>query len=203
MTDTFPRLNYESAQYLISAAKISQCPDDLGAEVAFAGRSNAGKSSAINALTRNKKMAKTSKTPGRTQLLNFFALSDEQRIVDLPGYGFAKVPEAMKNQWQNQIDAYLQQRQSLKGLVLLMDCRHPMQAFDEMMLNWGQQAQMPIHILLTKADKLKKGQAQNTLLQLRKQISEQSFYATAQLFSSLKNQGIETLKEQLDIWLML
>lgn len=203
MTDTFPRLNYETAQYLISAAKISQCPDDLGAEVAFAGRSNAGKSSAINALTRNKKMAKTSKTPGRTQLLNFFALSDEQRIVDLPGYGFAKVPEAMKNQWQNQIDAYLQQRQSLKGLVLLMDCRHPMQAFDEMMLNWGQQAQMPIHILLTKADKLKKGQAQNTLLQLRKQISEQSFYATAQLFSSLKNQGIETLKEQLDIWLML
>lgn len=203
MTDTFPRLNYETAQYLISAAKISQCPDDLGAEVAFAGRSNAGKSSAINALTRNKKMAKTSKTPGRTQLLNFFALSDEQRIVDLPGYGFAKVPEAMKNQWQNQIDAYLQQRQSLKGLVLLMDCRHPMQAFDEMMLNWGQQAQMPIHILLTKADKLKKGQAQNTLLQLRQQISEQNFYATAQLFSSLKNQGIETLKEQLDIWLML
>lgn len=203
MTDTFPRLNYETAQYLISAAKISQCPDDLGAEVAFAGRSNAGKSSAINALTRNKKMAKTSKTPGRTQLLNFFALSDEQRIVDLPGYGFAKVPEAMKNQWQNQIDAYLQQRQSLKGLVLLMDCRHPMQPFDEMMLNWSQQAQMPIHILLTKADKLKKGQAQNTLLQLRQQISEQNFYATAQLFSSLKNQGIETLKEQLDIWLML
>lgn len=203
MTDTFPRLNYESAQYLISAAKISQCPEDIGAEVAFAGRSNAGKSSAINTLTRNKKMAKTSKTPGRTQLLNFFALSDEQRIVDLPGYGFAKVPEAMKNQWQSQIDAYLQQRQSLKGLVLLMDCRHPMQPFDEMMLSWGQQAQMPIHILLTKSDKLKKGQAQNTLLQLRKHITEQDYYATVQLFSSLKNQGIETLKEQLDIWLML
>lgn len=203
MTDTFPRLNYESAQYLISAAKYNQCPDDIGAEVAFAGRSNAGKSSAINTLTRNKKMAKTSKTPGRTQLLNFFALSDEQRIVDLPGYGFAKVPVGMKNQWQNQIDSYLQQRQSLKGLVLLMDCRHPMQPFDEMMLGWGQQSGMPIHILLTKADKLKKGQAQNALLQMRKLIKEQELNATAQLFSSLKNQGVETLKEQLDIWLMV
>jgi GTP-binding protein len=198
-----PQICYEHSQYLTSAAKYSQCPEDEGAEVAFAGRSNAGKSSAINTLTRNKKMAKTSKTPGRTQLINFFALNEDQRIVDLPGYGFAKVPMKMKNEWQRHIDEYLQKRQSLKGLVLLMDIRHPLQPFDLMILDWGRQSEMPIRVLLTKADKLKRGAAKNALFAVRKSIKDEGYNATVQLFSSLQKDGIKELQEQLDIWLMV
>lgn len=201
--EPIPQVCYEQAAYLTSAAKFSQCPEDEGAEVAFAGRSNAGKSSSINALTRNKKMAKTSKTPGRTQLINFFEITPDQRIVDLPGYGFAKVPMKMKNEWQRHIDEYLQKRRSLKGLVLLMDIRHPMQPFDEMILDWGHQSQMPVHVLLTKADKLKRGAAKTQLLQVRKAIKNEGFEATVQLFSSQDKQGLDQLKDQLDLWLMV
>lgn len=178
---------------------------DLGAEVAFAGRSNAGKSSAINTLTNNSKLARTSKTPGRTQLINFFDLSDQQRLVDLPGYGYAKVPLKMKQAWERNLTEYLHKRECLKGMVLMMDCRHPMQELDTMMLNWAIDAETPVHILLTKADKLKKGPAQSTLLAVRKHLAEAQVddLVTAQLFSSLKKQGVKELTNTLDQWLFV
>jgi len=193
--------NYRSASFLVSAAKFQQCPPDTGWEVAFAGRSNAGKSSAINSLTNNKKLAKTSRTPGRTQLINFFALSDSQRLVDLPGYGFAKVPLAVKREWTRQLEIYLQQRHCLRGLVLLMDVRHPLQPFDQQMLDWALQASMPVHVLLTKADKLKRGAAGSVLLQVRASLRPHAELASAQLFSALKHEGHQELIAVLDTWL--
>ena len=193
--------NYRRAAYLTSAAKFSQCPPDEGWEVAFAGRSNAGKSSAINSLTGNSKLAKTSRTPGRTQLINFFAVSDSQRLVDLPGYGFAKVPLAVKREWTRQLETYLQQRQCLRGLVLLMDVRHPLQDFDRQMLEWALAATMPVHILLTKSDKLKKGPASATLHKVRAQLEPHRELVSVQLFSALKHTGHEELMAVLNAWL--
>jgi GTP-binding protein len=167
-------LDYRRAQFLKSAPTLKECPPDKGAEVAFAGRSNAGKSSAINTLTNNSKLARTSKTPGRTQLLNFFSLDEERRLVDLPGYGFAKVPLAVKNEWQQHLDAYLSARQSLRGLVLLMDIRHPLQPFDTLLLEWAARGRMPVHTLLTKADKLTYGAGKTTLLQVQKAMKAMS-----------------------------
>lgn len=206
MSDTAPdpapaAPNYRKAAYLTSAAKLSQCPPDDGWEVAFAGRSNAGKSSAINSLTGNSKLAKTSRTPGRTQLINFFELSARQRLVDLPGYGYAKVPLAIKREWTKQLENYLQQRRCLRGLILLMDVRHPLQAFDRQMLDWALAAAMPVHILLTKADKLKKGPATSTLLKLRTELEPHRSLVSAQLFSALKHSGHEQLLAVLDDWL--
>ncbi|MFT5722259.1 MAG: GTP-binding protein [Motiliproteus sp.] len=200
---TKPRIHYNAAHYLTSANKFNQCPEDTGAEVAFAGRSNAGKSSAINALTNNSKLARTSKTPGRTQLINFFELNHpEHRLVDLPGYGYAKVPVAIKVHWQQHLDEYLQKRQCLKGVVLVMDIRHPMKAFDEMMVNWCQESQMPLHILLTKSDKLSKGPAQSTALQLLKKLKpELGDLVSVQTFSALKKAGVDQLHQRLDSWL--
>ncbi len=169
--------------------------------MAFAGRSNAGKSSAINSLTNNRKLAKTSRTPGRTQLINFFALSDTQRLVDLPGYGFAKVPLAVKKAWTKQLESYLARRQCLRGLILLMDVRHPLQPFDEQLLDWALAAHMPVHILLTKADKLKKGPANNSLLAVRKAVNPHRDLVSVQLFSALKHTGHEQLIAVLDAWL--
>ena len=193
--------DYRRAQFLTSAAKLHQCPPDEGWEVAFAGRSNAGKSSAINSLTNNKKLAKTSKTPGRTQLINFFELSENQRLVDLPGYGFAKVPVAVKKEWTKQLENYLAKRQCLRGMILLMDVRHPLQPFDEQMLNWALAAHMPVHILLTKADKLKKGPANNALLAVRKAVKPHQELVSVQLFSALKHSGHQQLIEVLNGWL--
>lgn len=209
MSDTLPSPdpgdpgapNYRRAAYLTSAAKLSQCPPDEGWEVAFAGRSNAGKSSAINSLTGNSKLAKTSRTPGRTQLINFFELSERQRLVDLPGYGFAKVPLAVKREWTKQLENYLQQRECLRGLVLLMDVRHPLQAFDRLMLDWALAAAMPVHILLTKADKLKKGPATSTLLKVRAELEPHRGLVSVQLFSALKHSGHEQLLAVLNAWL--
>ena len=209
MSDTLPNPdpgdpgapNYRRAAYLTSAAKLSQCPPDEGWEVAFAGRSNAGKSSAINSLTGNSKLAKTSRTPGRTQLINFFELSEQQRLVDLPGYGFAKVPLAVKREWTKQLENYLQQRECLRGLVLLMDVRHPLQAFDRLMLDWALAAAMPVHILLTKADKLKKGPATSTLLKVRGELEPHRELVSVQLFSALKHSGHEQLLAVLNAWL--
>ena len=206
MTDTDqvlapPAPDYRRAQFLTSAAKVSQCPPDHGWEVAFAGRSNAGKSSAINSLTNNKKLAKTSKTPGRTQLINFFELSESQRLVDLPGYGFAKVPLAVKQEWTKQLENYLQKRQSLRGLILLMDVRRPLQAFDQQMLSWAIAAAMPVHILLTKADKLKRGPATSALLKVRAELQNYEGVASAQLFSALKHDGHKELITVLNAWL--
>ena len=201
MTDT--PIHYNAAQYLISANKFNQCPEDTGAEVAFAGRSNAGKSSAINTLTNNTKLARISKTPGRTQMINFFELNNPAyKLVDLPGYGYAKVPVAMKIHWQKHLDEYLQKRQCLKGVVLVMDIRHPMKEFDQMMVQWCKESQMPLHILLTKADKLSKGPAQSTALQLMKQLKpDLGDLISVQTFSSLKKTGVDPLKRRLDSWL--
>lgn len=195
------KIDYRQAQFLKSAPKLSQCPADYGVEVAFAGRSNAGKSSAINVLTGNKKLARTSKTPGRTQLINFFGLSDQQRLVDLPGYGFAKVPLAVKEQWQRHLEEYLRQRQTLKGMVLLMDTRHPLQDFDRMMLSWAESCDMPVHILLTKSDKLKKGPAKSTLLKVQNELAPLQHLVSIQLFSALKKTGLDQLQARLNDWL--
>lgn len=201
--DSSPALNYRRASYLKSSPDLMRCPDDSGAEVAFAGRSNAGKSSAINRLTENKKLAKTSKTPGRTQLLNFFILDDSgrQRLVDLPGYGFAKVPLAVKNEWQRNLEAYLQKRESLSGMVLMMDIRHPLTDFDKQMVSWATKSAMPMHILLTKADKLKRGPASATLLSVRKDLAEYGDLISVQLFSAHNGDGLQALRSQLDKWL--
>ena len=194
------QLNYTQAQFLSSAPSLRDCPADNGAEVAFAGRSNAGKSSAINVLTQNKKLARTSKTPGRTQLLNFFSVNDRCRLVDLPGYGFAKAPIVVKNTWQRHLENYLRRRQSLRGLILLMDSRHPLQAFDQQLLSWTEQSAMPVHVLLTKADKLSKGAAKATLLKVQKALNSDRQSVSVQLFSSLKRQGRELLVAKLDGW---
>jgi GTP-binding protein len=197
-------INFQLAKFVTSAPSLDQCPEDSGREVAFAGRSNAGKSSAINTLTRNKNLARTSKTPGRTQMINYFSLNDTQRLVDLPGYGYAKVPIAMKVKWDKHLAEYLQFRKSLAGLVLLMDIRHPLKNYDCQMLNWSAEAGLPVHILLTKSDKLKRGPAKNTLLEVNnflREIDPQVSLLTVQTFSSLKRQGIAELENQLVHWL--
>jgi GTP-binding protein len=191
-------VNFQSASFLTSAAHLAQCPYDAGAEVAFCGRSNAGKSSAINALTRQKSLARTSKTPGRTQLINFFSLNDGQRLVDLPGYGYAKVPMSVKDHWHQHLDEYLRARESLKGMVLLMDVRHPLREFDEMMINWSRDSGRPLHVLLTKADKFKRGAQQNSLLGVTRKLPAD---VTIQLFSATKRTGIDELANQLTTWL--
>lgn len=197
-------MNFNTVEFLISAQTLKQCPDDRGFEVAFAGRSNAGKSSAINTLTRNKGLARTSKTPGRTQLINHFEIEPEKRLVDLPGYGYAKVPKAIKAKWDRNLAEYLQNRNSLSGLVLLMDIRHPLQDYDKQMLNWAAQAGLPVHILLTKADKLKRGPAMNSLLGVEKLLREMDpgfTLLSAQIFSSLKKTGLPELEQKLISWL--
>jgi GTP-binding protein len=198
-------INFNKATFTQSAPSIRECPPEEGVEVAFAGRSNAGKSSAINALTNNGKLARTSKTPGRTQLINFFDISTRQRLVDLPGYGYAKVSREMKEQWQRHLSEYLRSRKCLQGLVLLMDIRHPLQEFDTTMLNWAAEANMPVHILLTKADKLSRGNAGSILLDVKKAMKEAglSDLVSVQTFSALKNTGVDTLKLKLEEWLAL
>lgn len=196
---------YRGAHFETSAAKLSQLLADEGMEVAFAGRSNAGKSSAINRICCQKSLARTSKTPGRTQLINFFTLDEQRRLVDLPGYGYAKVSEDIKRRWQQTMEQYLASRQSLQGLVLLMDVRHPLKEVDQQLLAWSWNVGMPTHILLTKADKLKRGAAQNTLLKVRKEISENdpAGLSSVQLFSSLKGTGLDEVYSVLDGWLQI
>ncbi|MWV10936.1 YihA family ribosome biogenesis GTP-binding protein [Pseudomonas sp. R-28-1W-6] len=193
----------QQAAFMISAAKVDQCPPDEGFEVAFAGRSNAGKSSALNTLT-HANLARTSKTPGRTQLLNFFTLDEERRLVDLPGYGYAKVPIPLKQHWQRHLEAYLSSRESLVGLILMMDIRHPLTEFDRMMLDWSQASGMRLHILLTKADKLTFGAAKNALLKVRQDIRKGwGTDASIQLFSAPKRQGVEEAQAVLAGWMGL
>jgi len=197
-------INFQAATFTTSAPSLKQCPDDTGCEVAFAGRSNAGKSSAINTLTRIRGLARISKTPGRTQMINFFAIGDNRRLVDLPGYGYAKVPIAMKIQWDKHLAEYLQERNSLGGLILLMDIRHPLQDYDQQMLNWAAQAGLPVHVLLTKSDKLKRGPAKNMLMTVEKRLRDMDPARTllsVQTFSSLKKEGLPQLEAQLSHWL--
>ena len=193
----------QQASFLTSAARVEQCPEDEGYEVAFAGRSNAGKSSALNTLTRAS-LARTSKTPGRTQLLNFFSLDEDRRLVDLPGYGYAKVPIPLKLHWQRHLEAYLGSRNSLMGLVLMMDIRHPLTPFDCLMLDWAVGSKMPMHILLTKDDKLTFGAGKAALMKTQKDIQQKwGNTATIQLFSSTKRIGIEEAQYVLANWLQL
>ncbi len=191
---------YNKAQFLVSVPKPEQAPPDLGQEVACAGRSNAGKPSALNTLTQRKALARTSKTPGRTQHLVFFALDEQRRLVDLPGYGYARVPDRIRAQWGQAMSRYLTERQSLRGLILLMDIRHPLTDFDQQMLEWCQWRQLPVHILLTKADKLKRGAAASAYLKVKKAVEDQP-RVSVQQFSALKKIGIDEAQQILDDWL--
>jgi GTP-binding protein len=191
---------YRQASYVVSAHRLSQLPEDGGMEVAFAGRSNAGKSSAINALTEQKALARTSKTPGRTQQIVIFAIDGQRRIADLPGYGYAKVPAQLRAHWQVVLQRYFTCRQSLRGVVLVTDIRHPLRPFDWQMIEWCSRSGVPCHVLLTKADKLKRGPAQATLLQVRQSLPQG---ASAQTFSASKGQGKEQLISHLNQWFEL
>ncbi|WP_257253237.1 MULTISPECIES: ribosome biogenesis GTP-binding protein YihA/YsxC [unclassified Endozoicomonas] len=201
MSEPRSGLNYRKAKFLTSAPRLKLCPPDNGREVAFAGRSNAGKSSALNTLVGSK-IARTSKTPGRTQLINYFNIEESIHLVDLPGYGYAKVPEAMKIEWQKHLDDYLTNRESLIGLVLLVDIRHPLKEFDRMMVQWSIESEMPLHILLTKSDKLKSGVAKQALNHLKRELSEYP-QISMQLFSALKKTGVDQLAQRLDTWLLV
>lgn len=192
---------YQKATYLKSVPTLALCPEDMGYEVCFAGRSNAGKSSALNVITSQRGLARISKTPGRTQLINFFECDEERRLVDLPGYGFAKVNIKIKKAWEAGLSEYIEKRDCLKGLILLMDCRMPPTEIDLTMLDWTLDIGLPVHILLTKSDKLKKGPAQAQLLTLQKMLKEDYPHATAQLFSSLKKTGLNKVWNKLDEWM--
>lgn len=187
--------------FLKSVAQLDQLPKDQGAEVAFIGRSNSGKSSAINLITGKKGLAKTSKTPGRTQLLNFFQINDRQRLVDLPGYGYAKVPSDKKEEWGKTISSYLKLRKSLKGLVITMDIRHPLKERDQAMLTWALHHQIPLYILLTKADKLTRNQAAHALKQTKQQLTSLSKDWRVQIFSATTPIGVEMARRVILDWL--
>ncbi|WP_076925349.1 ribosome biogenesis GTP-binding protein YihA/YsxC [Pseudoalteromonas sp. EB27] len=197
------RIKYNTASFVTSAPDITKLPADTGIEVAFAGRSNAGKSSALNALT-DQKLARTSKTPGRTQLINTFDLADvdDMRLIDLPGYGFAKVPIEMKKKWQKSLGEYLQKRQSLKGIVILMDIRHPLKDLDRDLINWAIGSEIPVLALLTKADKLKQGPRKSQVLQVRRELSALDGDITVHAFSSLKGTGLPEVAKKLDEWFL-
>ena len=190
---------YPEALFIKSANAHNQFVADDGTEVAVAGRSNAGKSSAINVIVNRRQFARTSKTPGRTQLVNFFSLRDGQRLVDLPGYGFARVSDAVREHWGELLSEYFQTRQSLKGLLLIVDIRRQLQDYDRQMMAFAGEVDLPIHILLTKADKLKRGQAANALLQVKKEIGEQG---TVQQFSALNRQGETEARDVLERFLV-
>jgi len=194
--------HYKAASFFISAPTLAHCPPDEGWEVAFAGRSNAGKSSALNCLT-SARLARTSKTPGRTQLINFFGVDEQRRLVDLPGYGYAKVPEAIRREWGQHLGDYVTQRQSLMGMVIMMDIRHPLTDFDLQLIDVARSRGLPVHVLLTKADKLKRGPATNQLQVVRKALNKMSGTLSVQLFSSLKKEGTAEAWDKLDQWFEL
>ena len=182
-------IHLSKATFTISAPDIRRLPADSGIEVAFAGRSNAGKSSALNTLTNQKSLARTSKTPGRTQLINIFEIAENKRLVDLPGYGFAKVPMEMKKKWQKALGEYLEKRQCLKGLVILMDIRHPLKDLDMDLIQWAADGELPVLALLTKSDKLSQGKVSAQVLAVKKQLASLNADIKVQAFSSLKRTG--------------
>jgi len=194
---------YRNAKFLTSASQSKQFPEVEAIEVAFAGRSNAGKSSAINTLCQIKNLARTSKTPGRTQLINFFTLDEQRYLVDLPGYGYAKVPEKIRRDWQKLMENYLSKRDNLYGLIIIMDIRHPLKDYDLQMLDWCQHFSTPAHILLTKADKLKRGPAMQSLANVKKILEAEGLSASVQMFSALKSTGLEELQAKLNEWYQL
>jgi len=189
--------HYVNARFTISAQNPNQLPEDKGLEVAFAGRSNTGKSSVINVITRQKRLARVSKTPGRTRLLNCFDIGSHRRIIDLPGYGYAKVPESMKRHWGQALEAYFQSRQSLKGLILIVDIRHGLKPTDRQMQEWCEAHDLPLHIVLNKADKLSRGAG---LKQMNELLTGAGRNQSMQLFSALTRTGLEDLTRKLDEW---
>jgi GTP-binding protein len=189
---------YRATNFLLSVNQLNQLPPDQGREVALAGRSNAGKSSALNLLTGQKKLARISKTPGRTQLINYFEVEPKRYLVDLPGYGYAKAPVAMRQHWGQILQAYFARRKSLCGLLLIMDIRHPLTPLDQQMLDWCKARQLNLGILLSKADKLKRGPALNTLQQVRKQLQ---LPAEVILFSAVDGRGTAEALALLERWL--
>jgi GTP-binding protein len=190
---------YNRLEFRLGVASIKQLPDDNGSEVAFAGRSNVGKSSAINKITNRKGLARISKSPGRTRELNYFSYDDHTHIVDLPGYGYAKVNVDMRDAWAKLLERYLQERQSLKGVFLIMDIRHPLGKFDQMMLDYCQSCRIPVHILLNKADKLSKNAGIKTMSEVRRKLENRD--VSIQLFSALKGTGLDESREKLAGWL--
>lgn len=192
--------NYHMTHFVTSAPDIRHLPADSGIEVAFAGRSNAGKSSALNTLTNQKSLARTSKTPGRTQLINLFEVKDGIRLVDLPGYGYAEVPEELKRKWQKALGEYLQMRNSLKGLVVLMDIRHPLKDLDQQMINWAVAVGTPVLVLLTKADKLASGARKAQVSKVREAVVAMQGDIQVEAFSSLKKIGVDLLSNKLNTW---
>lgn len=184
-------IHLSKATFTISAPDIRKLPEDSGIEVAFAGRSNAGKSSALNTLTNQNGLARISKTPGRTQLINVFEIAENKRLIDLPGYGFAKVPLEMKKKWQKALGEYLEKRESLKGLVVLMDIRHPLKDLDMDLIEWAVDSELPVLALLTKCDKLSQGKRSTEVLKVKKTLSSLNGDIKVQAFSSLKRTGAE------------
>ncbi len=195
-------IQYQQAWYLKSAAELTQLPEDSGAEVAFIGRSNAGKSSSLNVITGIKGLARTSKTPGRTQMINFFALDHDKRLVDLPGYGYAKVPLAIKERWVLNVDEFLRTRDCLKGLVVVMDIRHPLKELDQQVIAWAMDCGVPTHILLTKADKLTPNAQRKALREVSEALSTYGDAISVQLFSSIERMGVDAAKVVLSRWLL-
>ena len=198
----------QNAKFTISVNNFNELPEDTGREIAFAGRSNAGKSSSINTISNQNRLAYVSKQPGRTQLINYFTIGEDKALVDLPGYGYAKVPSSMRKHWQIILPAYLQDRQSLVGLIIVMDIRRPLTELDTRMLDWFAPRQKPIHILLTKSDKLSRDKSHQALFKTEKIVKEKwaDFYQTPcsiQLFSSLKRTGVEEVNKVIQNWLTL
>jgi len=192
---------YQGAQFLTAATRFDQAPEDQGREVVFAGRSNAGKSSAINAICHQRALARTSKTPGRTQQLIFFRLDDERRLVDLPGYGYARVSESIKLEWQAHMAEFLERRRALAGLVIVMDIRHPLTDYDRQMLAWGRRADLPVLLLLTKADKLKRGAVLAAQLGVARETAAADGQVLVLTFSATERTGVEAVQAVLDHWL--
>ena len=194
------KLNYHKTHFLTSAPNIRSIPEDTGIEIAFAGRSNAGKSTALNALTNQKSLARTSKTPGRTQLINLFEVEPNCKLVDLPGYGYAAVPEKMKIEWQKSLGEYLQKRECLGGLVVLMDIRHPLKDLDQQMIEWAVSADLPVMLLLTKADKLSQSARSKQVKMVREAILLFQGDIQVEAFSAQNKIGIDKLAAKLDCW---
>ena len=194
------KLNYHKTHFLTSAPNLKSLPEDGGIEIAFAGRSNAGKSTALNALTNQKNLARTSKTPGRTQLINLFEVEPQCKLVDLPGYGYAAVPEQMKQQWQYALGEYLQKRECLAGIIVLMDIRHPLKDLDQQMIEWAVSADLPILLLLTKADKLSQSERSKQVKMVREAILPFQGDIQVEAFSALNRAGIDRLAAKLDSW---
>jgi GTP-binding protein len=195
------KIHLSKATFTISAPDIRRLPNDSGIEVAFAGRSNAGKSSALNTLTNQRGLARISKTPGRTQLINVFEVAENRRLIDLPGYGFAKVPLEMKKKWQKALGEYLEKREALKGLVVLMDIRHPLKDLDLDLIHWAADSELPVLVLLTKCDKLSQGKRSAEVLSVKKALAPLDADIKVQAFSSLKRTGADQANSVICDWL--